>query len=315
MGGALGRRRGRRAPARGILTQALSWPWIFFVNLPIGVLAVALAARFVPESRAWVGERGTDIAGAVSITGGHRAAHLRDRQDAVQRLGIGDDTGPRCARDRADRGVRPDRGAHARATGAAGNLPRPCARGRRRGAVLPRRGDVRELLLRHALPPGRPALQPDRHRLRVPSRRRADRGGRRNQPAGGSALRDPCRRRHGHHDRRSRPRADGANRRALDVRGHAAALVRAARLRPRDRVRAGDADRRLERLQRRRRAGVRALQHRPADRRRTRSRDPRDDRGDAHERPAGRRGRHASTSAQIAATVSGYRSRSSSPPG
>ena len=54
----------------GILTQALSWPWIFFVNLPIGVLAVALAARFVPESRAWVGERGTDIAGAVSITGG-----------------------------------------------------------------------------------------------------------------------------------------------------------------------------------------------------------------------------------------------------
>ena len=54
----------------GILTQALSWPWIFFVNLPIGVLAVALAWRFVPESRAWVGERGTDIAGAVSITGG-----------------------------------------------------------------------------------------------------------------------------------------------------------------------------------------------------------------------------------------------------
>ena len=54
----------------GILTQALSWPWIFFVNLPIGVLAVVLATRLVPESRAWAGERGTDIAGAVSITGG-----------------------------------------------------------------------------------------------------------------------------------------------------------------------------------------------------------------------------------------------------
>jgi len=54
----------------GVLTQALSWPWIFFVNVPIGVAAVALAVRFVPGGRAEVHERGTDILGAVSITGG-----------------------------------------------------------------------------------------------------------------------------------------------------------------------------------------------------------------------------------------------------
>ena len=36
----------------GVLTQALSWPWIFFVNVPIGVAAVALAVRFVPEAAA-----------------------------------------------------------------------------------------------------------------------------------------------------------------------------------------------------------------------------------------------------------------------
>jgi EmrB/QacA subfamily drug resistance transporter len=54
----------------GILTQALSWPWIFFVNVPIGVLAVPLALRFVPPSRGEPGQRGADVLGALSITGG-----------------------------------------------------------------------------------------------------------------------------------------------------------------------------------------------------------------------------------------------------
>jgi EmrB/QacA subfamily drug resistance transporter len=54
----------------GVLTQALSWPWIFFVNVPIGVGAVALAHRFVPGGRGEVAQRGTDVIGALSITGG-----------------------------------------------------------------------------------------------------------------------------------------------------------------------------------------------------------------------------------------------------
>jgi EmrB/QacA subfamily drug resistance transporter len=54
----------------GILTQAFSWPWIFFVNVPIGLAAVLLAARFVPGGRAEVEQRGTDVFGAVAITGG-----------------------------------------------------------------------------------------------------------------------------------------------------------------------------------------------------------------------------------------------------
>src|SRR5438132_9339106 len=36
----------------GILTDALSWRWIFFVNIPIGVAGVLLALRYVPNSRA-----------------------------------------------------------------------------------------------------------------------------------------------------------------------------------------------------------------------------------------------------------------------
>jgi len=54
----------------GILTQALSWPWIFFVNVPIGVAAIALAGRFVPGGRREVEQRGADVFGALSITGG-----------------------------------------------------------------------------------------------------------------------------------------------------------------------------------------------------------------------------------------------------
>src|SRR3954453_21408551 len=55
--------------AGGALTQALSWPWIFFVNVPIGVAALVLAARYLPESRSEVRGR-VDFAGAASVTGG-----------------------------------------------------------------------------------------------------------------------------------------------------------------------------------------------------------------------------------------------------
>ena len=54
----------------GILTDALSWEWIFFVNVPVGIVAAALAWRYVPESRALVRPDSFDIAGAVSVTAG-----------------------------------------------------------------------------------------------------------------------------------------------------------------------------------------------------------------------------------------------------
>jgi EmrB/QacA subfamily drug resistance transporter len=54
----------------GVLTSLLSWQWIFFVNVPVGVVAIALALRFVPESRIENARGGVDILGAVSVTGG-----------------------------------------------------------------------------------------------------------------------------------------------------------------------------------------------------------------------------------------------------
>jgi EmrB/QacA subfamily drug resistance transporter len=54
----------------GVLTSAFSWQWVFFVNVPVGVIAILLALRFVPESRVENARGGVDIAGAVSVTGG-----------------------------------------------------------------------------------------------------------------------------------------------------------------------------------------------------------------------------------------------------
>ncbi len=54
----------------GVLTDLLSWQWILFVNVPIG-MAVALAApRFVAEGRNLERARNFDLAGAVTVTAG-----------------------------------------------------------------------------------------------------------------------------------------------------------------------------------------------------------------------------------------------------
>ncbi len=56
--------------AGGLLTDLLSWRWILFINVPIGLLVLVVARVVVVESRA-EGQRPTlDWAGAVAITGG-----------------------------------------------------------------------------------------------------------------------------------------------------------------------------------------------------------------------------------------------------
>jgi EmrB/QacA subfamily drug resistance transporter len=54
----------------GVLTQGLSWHWIFFVNLPIGLLAIVAAIRvLVPDSGPGLRE-GVDVLGALLVTSG-----------------------------------------------------------------------------------------------------------------------------------------------------------------------------------------------------------------------------------------------------
>jgi EmrB/QacA subfamily drug resistance transporter len=53
----------------GILTDLLSWEWIFFVNIPVGIIALALAPLLLAESRDAHGQS-HDVPGAVLVTSG-----------------------------------------------------------------------------------------------------------------------------------------------------------------------------------------------------------------------------------------------------
>jgi EmrB/QacA subfamily drug resistance transporter len=53
----------------GVLTEALSWSWIFYVNVPVGVAAFVLAPRLLNESRDTT-VKSFDALGAVLVTGG-----------------------------------------------------------------------------------------------------------------------------------------------------------------------------------------------------------------------------------------------------
>src|SRR3954471_7425460 len=52
----------------GVLTSYLSWPWIFYLNVPVGIALIVLIPRYLSESRGLLAERHFDIAGAISVT-------------------------------------------------------------------------------------------------------------------------------------------------------------------------------------------------------------------------------------------------------
>ncbi|WP_188192107.1 DHA2 family efflux MFS transporter permease subunit [Nonomuraea sp. SYSU D8015] len=54
----------------GVLTDALSWNWIFFINVPIGLATVVLAIKVVPADRGLGLGEGADVLGALLVTAG-----------------------------------------------------------------------------------------------------------------------------------------------------------------------------------------------------------------------------------------------------
>src|SRR5262245_30442117 len=52
----------------GVLTDLLSWHWIFLVNVPIGIAAVALSLSALPAARIRTAAQRLDVAGAVTVT-------------------------------------------------------------------------------------------------------------------------------------------------------------------------------------------------------------------------------------------------------
>src|ERR687887_296486 len=54
----------------GILTDQLNWSWIFYINVPVGLLVIALGPRILRESRVEAGTKAFDFLGAALVTGG-----------------------------------------------------------------------------------------------------------------------------------------------------------------------------------------------------------------------------------------------------
>jgi EmrB/QacA subfamily drug resistance transporter len=54
----------------GLITDVLGWEWIFFVNVPVGAVGIALSPLLLPESRDPAASRRLDLLGAGTVTSG-----------------------------------------------------------------------------------------------------------------------------------------------------------------------------------------------------------------------------------------------------
>ena len=72
----------------GILTDLLTWHWIFLVNIPVGIAVFALCVVLLPGTAARRGEGRLDVAGARHGHGRAHARRLRDREREQQRLDL-----------------------------------------------------------------------------------------------------------------------------------------------------------------------------------------------------------------------------------
>ena len=189
----------------GVLTSLLSWQWIFFVNVPVGVVAIALAMRFVPESRSrecpWrCRHRGRRVG-----HGRPRDPRVRARQCADRGLDLRRDAGTRCHRHCAARDLRHPRGAASPPADPPRHLPDAVDHGRQLRDAADRRRTLRDVLLRFHLRPGGARIQRAPRRTRLPSGDTRHHRGRGSlepvDPAGRCAgCRD-----HRHDDRLNRP--------------------------------------------------------------------------------------------------------------
>ena len=184
----------------GVLTEALSWEWIFFVNVPVGVAAFVLAPLLLAESRD-ANVQKFDAPGAVLVTVGLSSLVYAITQ-AGQDGWLGRDAGG-LRRDRggAARRVRGVGAAATRATDAFRHPADPDRERRERGRPHPRHRAVLDVPDADPLHAAGARLLADAHRCRVP------RGGRHGDRLvdRGCAARHPGGRQAGPHRRDGEP--------------------------------------------------------------------------------------------------------------
>ncbi len=162
----------------GVLTQELSWRWILFINVPIGIAAFVGARAFLPESRAGRTPAPRRPRCRVGHLGPYRTRVRRRAHDQC-RLGlVADRCRPGRLR-RADRLVRAPRGRSGQVADHAALVVQAANRLDGEPGDVPSRGrHLRDVVLRLALPAARGRLLAlaDRVRLRAPDTCHRDRG-------------------------------------------------------------------------------------------------------------------------------------------
>ncbi len=141
------------------------WSWIFYVNVPVGLLGLVVGARYIPESRDTIASRRLDLAGLVLSTGALFALTYGLIEANAARMDVADDHraaergGSRTLRLRLGRAARSGSAGRPRAVpqrDVHGCQPRPADRDRRNlrclpvhVAVLPARARLLALAGRH----------------------------------------------------------------------------------------------------------------------------------------------------------------------
>ena len=153
--------------AGGVLTQLVSWRWVLFVNVPIGIVVVLLARLVIQETPRHRGALRPPRRAHLHARHGVAGLRLRPRGDRrLERLR--DDRRLHDRRRSAHR-VRLHRAPGDVADHAAAAVRRPQPRQLLRRPPAAGRRDDGDVLLPHPVPAERPRLQPDPHRPRVPA--------------------------------------------------------------------------------------------------------------------------------------------------
>ena len=296
--------------AGGALTQALSWHWIFFVNLPIGLLTALVARRLVRVRHRAGHPRGRRRAGRHPDHGCAHARRLRDREDLGLRLGVSAHARTRRAGHRPGGGLRGPGAPRPDAAHPARHLPLTRGDRSQPRADAVRLGDVRDVLPRRGLPPAGARLRATRRGPGLLARRL----GHRRALAGRDAAPEHALRGPAHADPRAHPGHRGA--RAVRPRARAGELPRrhsgpdgAARARRRARLPLGDDDRHDRRAGDPVGAGLGPRQHLHAGRRRAGPGRPGHVVEHAHASPAGQRGNACARPDQRLSPRAGHRRR------
>ena len=151
----------------GILTDLLTWHWIFLVNIPVGIAVFALCVVLLPGTRGPASEGRLDIGGAITVTGALMLAVYAIVNGNSNGWTSAETLGLLGGGDRPLRDLPRDRGARRRPAHAARPLQAPQPVGRERDRRAFGRLDVRDVLLLRALHAARPRLLAARSRPRL----------------------------------------------------------------------------------------------------------------------------------------------------